>query len=44
MRKEQEDLKDCGVACLARGVPLAIATDDGKLYFPPMAISNSRLC
>lgn len=26
--------KDCGVACLARGVPLAIATDDGVLYFP----------
>ena len=26
--------KDCGAACLARGVPLAIATDDGILYFP----------
>ena len=26
--------KDCGAACLARGVPLAIATDDGVLYFP----------
>jgi len=26
--------RDCGAACLARGVPLAIATDDGVLYFP----------
>ncbi len=26
--------KDCGAACLARGVPLAIAADDGALYFP----------
>ena len=25
---------ECGAACLARGVPLAIATDDGVLYFP----------
>ena len=25
---------DCGAACLARGAPLAIATDDGTLYFP----------
>jgi hypothetical protein len=25
---------DCGAACLARGVPLAIAADDGALYFP----------
>jgi hypothetical protein len=24
----------CGAACLARGAPLAIATDDGTLYFP----------
>jgi hypothetical protein len=33
--------KDCGVACLARGVPLAIATDDGTLYFP--ADGNQQL-
>jgi hypothetical protein len=33
--------KDCGAACLARGVPLAIATDDGVLYFP--ADGNQRL-
>ncbi len=33
--------KDCGAACLARGVPLAIATDDGLLYFP--ADGNQRL-
>jgi len=33
--------KDCGEACLARGVPLAIATDDGVLYFP--ADGNQRL-
>lgn len=33
--------KDCGAACLARGVPLAIATDDGTLYFP--ADGNARL-
>ena len=32
---------DCGAACLARGVPLAIATDDGVLYFP--ADGNQRL-
>jgi hypothetical protein len=25
---------DCGAACLARGIPLAIAADDGALYFP----------
>jgi hypothetical protein len=31
----------CGAACLARGVPLAIATDDGVLYFP--ADGNQRL-
>lgn len=31
----------CGAACLARGVPLAIATDDGALYFP--ADGNQRL-
>jgi len=24
---------ECGAACLARGTPLAIATDDGTLYF-----------
>lgn len=29
------------VACLARGVPLAIAADDGALYFP--ADGNQRL-
>jgi hypothetical protein len=33
--------KDCGAACLARGVPLAIATNDGTLYFP--ADGNERL-
>jgi hypothetical protein len=33
--------KDCGAACLARGVPLAIAADDGALYFP--ADGNQRL-
>jgi hypothetical protein len=33
--------KDCGAACLARGVPLAIATDEGTLYFP--ADGNARL-
>jgi hypothetical protein len=32
---------ECGAACLARGVPLAIATDDGILYFP--ADGNQRL-
>jgi len=26
--------KDCAEACVARGVPLAIAADDGSLYFP----------
>lgn len=31
----------CGAACLARGVPLAIATEDGILYFP--ADGNQRL-
>jgi hypothetical protein len=33
--------RDCGAACLARGVPLAIAADDGVLYFP--ADGNQRL-
>jgi hypothetical protein len=33
--------KDCSAACLARGVPLAIATDDGALYFP--ADGNQQL-
>lgn len=33
--------EDCGAACLARGVPLAIAADDGVLYFP--ADGNQRL-
>lgn len=32
---------ECGAACLARGVPLAIAADDGNLYFP--ADGNQRL-
>jgi hypothetical protein len=32
---------ECGAACLARGVPLAIATDAGALYFP--ADGNQRL-
>ena len=30
----RESHMDCGAACLARGAPLAIATDDGTLYFP----------
>ncbi len=33
--------KECAAACLIRGVPLAIATDDGALYFP--ADGNQRL-
>jgi len=33
--------KDCAAACLARGVPLAIAADDGALYFP--ADGNQQL-
>jgi hypothetical protein len=33
--------KECGAACIARGVPLAIAGDDGALYFP--ADGNRRL-
>jgi hypothetical protein len=33
--------KDCAAACLARGVPLAIAADDGNLYFP--ADGNQQL-
>jgi hypothetical protein len=33
--------RDCGAACLARGVPLAIAANDGALYFP--ADGNQRL-
>jgi hypothetical protein len=33
--------KDCSTACLARGVPLAIADDDGALYFP--ADGNQQL-
>lgn len=34
--------KDCGAACLARGVPLAIANEkDSALYFP--ADGNQRL-
>src|SRR5215467_4457501 len=32
---------ECGAACLVRGVPLAIAADDGTLYFP--ADGNQRL-
>ena len=32
---------ECGSACLARGTPLAIATDDGTLYFP--ADGNKQL-
>jgi hypothetical protein len=32
---------ECSAACLARGVPLAIATNDGVLYFP--ADGNQRL-
>jgi parallel beta-helix repeat protein len=32
---------NCAAACLARGVPLAIATDDGTLYFP--ADGNKQL-
>jgi hypothetical protein len=26
--------QECGKACMSRGVPLAIAGDDGALYFP----------
>ncbi len=33
--------KECGAACIASGVPLAIAGDDGALYFP--ADGNKRL-
>jgi hypothetical protein len=33
--------KECGTACMTRGVPLAIASDDGSLYFP--ADGNKRL-
>jgi hypothetical protein len=33
--------KECGTACMSRGVPLAIAGDDGALYFP--ADGNKRL-
>jgi hypothetical protein len=33
--------KDCGAACLARGVPLVIAADNGALYF--LADGNQRL-
>jgi hypothetical protein len=33
--------KECGAACLARGVPLAVAADDGTLYFA--ADGNQRL-
>ena len=36
--------KDCGAACLARGVPLAIAADDGALYFPADGFNGSSLC
>ena len=32
---------ECGAACLARGTPLAIATEDGTLYFP--ADGNKQL-
>ena len=32
---------ECSAACLSRGEPLAIATDDGVLYFP--ADGNQRL-
>jgi hypothetical protein len=32
---------ECGAACLARGVPLAIATEEGALYFP--ADGNKQL-
>ncbi len=33
--------KECGTACMTRGVPLAIAGDDGALYFP--ADGNKQL-
>lgn len=33
--------KECGTACMSRGVPLAIAGDDGALYFA--ADANKRL-
>jgi len=32
---------ECGAACMSKGVPLAIAGDDGALYFP--ADGNTRL-
>ena len=40
-RPQPHSHKDCGAACLARGVPLAIAADDGGLYFP--ADGNQQL-
>ena len=33
--------KECGTACMTRGVPLAIAGDDGALYFA--SDGNTRL-
>ena len=33
--------QECGTACMKHGVPLAIAGDDGSLYFP--ADGNKRL-
>jgi hypothetical protein len=33
--------EECGAACMKRGVPLAIAGDDGSLYFP--ADGNKQL-
>lgn len=33
--------KECGTACMTKGVPLAIAGEDGSLYFP--ADGNKRL-
>jgi len=36
-----ESHMECGAACLARGTPLAIATEEGALYFP--ADGNKQL-
>jgi len=38
---DAESHAECGTACMKRGVPLAIAGDDGSLYFP--ADGNTRL-
>jgi hypothetical protein len=35
---------ECGAACLARGTPLAIATEDGTLYFPAVTHPSASEC